>query len=112
LKLNKTFFSKNEEIVVTVDLKNNSEVAGREVVQMYIRDFVGSFARPVKELKGFELVSLKPFETKTVTFIINEKTIEFYLPNSKWEAEEGDFKVFIGGNSETTIEKDFQYINN
>jgi beta-glucosidase len=109
LKLNKTFFNENEEIVVTIDLKNNSEVAGREVVQMYIRDLVGSFARPIKELKGFELVDLKPFETKTVTFVINEKTIEFYSLNSKWEAEEGDFKVFVGGNSEITIEKDFKF---
>jgi len=110
LQLNKTSFSKNEEIVVSVDLKNNSEVAGKEVVQLYIRDLVGSYARPVKELKGFEMVELNPFETKTITFIINEKTIEFYTLNSKWEAESGAFKVFVGGNSEDTIQADFQYL--
>ncbi len=110
LQLSKASFSKNEKIVVSVDLKNNSEVAGKEVVQFYIRDLVGSYARPVKELKGFEMVELNPFETKTITFIINEKTIEFYTVNSKWEAESGEFNVFVGGNSETTIKADFQYL--
>ncbi len=110
LQLNKISFSKNEKIVVSVDLKNNSEVAGKEVVQFYIRDLVGSYARPVKELKGFEMVELNPFEKKTITFIINEKTIEFYTVNSKWEAESGEFNIFVGGNSETTIKADFQYL--
>ncbi len=110
LKLNKTTFSNGGRIVVSVDITNNSKVAGKEIVQWYIRDLVGSFARPVKELKGFDLVELKPFETKTVNFIINEETIQFYTSNSKWEAEKGEFKVFVGGNSETTIMADFQYV--
>lgn len=110
LQLDKTSFSKNGNIVVSVTLKNNSEIAGKEVVQLYIRDLVGSFTRPVKELKDFQMINLKPFETKIITFIINEKTIEFYTVNSKWEAELGDFKVFIGGNSQTTLEADFQYL--
>lgn len=111
LSLNKSIFSKNGKIEVSVTLKNNSAVAGKEVVQWYIRDVVGSFARPVKELKGFEMVALKPYETKKVTFIIDEKTIEFYTTNSKWEAEIGEFKIFVGGNSASTIEADFQYSN-
>ena len=110
LKLDKTSFSESGNIVVSVNLKNNSKVAGKEIVQWYIRDLVGSFARPIKELKGFEMVELKPFETKTIQFIINKKTIEFYTANSKWEAEDGEFKVFVGGNSETTIDGDFQYL--
>jgi beta-glucosidase len=110
LKLDKSTFSNGGRIVVSVDITNNSKVAGREVVQWYIRDLVGSFSRPVKELKGFDLVDLKPFETKTVNFIINEETIQFYTANSKWEAEKGEFKVFVGGNSETTIMADFQYV--
>lgn len=110
IHLDKTSFSENGNIKVSVDLKNNSEIIGKEVVQLYIRDLVGSFARPVKELKGFEMVELKPFESKTITFIINQKTIEFYTANSKWEAEPGDFKVFVGGNSEATLEADFQYL--
>jgi beta-glucosidase len=110
LKLDKTSFSESENIVVSVNVKNNSKVAGKEIVQLYIRDLVGSFTRPVKELKGFEMVELKPFETKTIQFIINKKTIEFYTANSKWEAEPGDFKVFVGGDSETTTEANFQYL--
>ena len=110
IQLDKTSFSENGNIKASVDLKNNSEIIGKEVVQLYIRDLVGSFARPVKELKGFEMVELKPFESKTISFIINQKTIEFYTANSKWEAEPGDFKVFVGGNSEATLEADFQYL--
>ena len=110
IQLDKISFSENGNIKVSVDLKNNSEIIGKEVVQLYIRDLVGSFARPVKELKGFEMVELKPFESKTISFIINQKTIEFYTANSKWEAEPGDFKVFVGGNSEATLEADFQYL--
>ena len=110
LQLDKTSFSEKGKIKVSVDLKNNSEITGKEVVQWYIRDIIGSYTRPIKELKGFEIVELKPSETKTITFIINEKTIEFYTVNSLWEAEPGEFKVFVGGNSEAAIEADFQYI--
>jgi beta-glucosidase len=109
LKLDKTSFSKNGNIRVSVHLKNNSPVAGKEIVQWYIRDIVGSFTRPVKELKGFEMVELSPFESKTINFVISEQTIEFYTANSIWEAEGGEFKVFVGGNSETTMEADFRY---
>jgi beta-glucosidase len=109
LQLDKTSFTDNEYITVSVDLKNNSEVTGKEVVQLYIRDLVGSFARPIKELKDFQIIELKPFETKKITFSINKKTIEFYTTNSIWETEQGDFKVFVGGSSEATLEADFQY---
>jgi beta-glucosidase len=111
LKLSNNAFSKNGEILVSVTLKNSGKVAGKEVVQLYIRDLIGSITRPVKELKGFEMVELQPNESKTVTFTINEKTIEFFTANSKWEAESGDFKVFVGGSSATTLESSFQYTN-
>ena len=111
LKLSNNTFSKNGEIQVSVTLKNSGKVTGKEVVQLYIRDLIGSTTRPVKELKGFEMVELLSNESKTVTFTINEKTIEFFTANSKWEAESGDFKVFVGGSSATTLESDFQYTN-
>ncbi|MBE9576770.1 beta-glucosidase BglX [Flavobacterium proteolyticum] len=110
LMLSSNSLSKNGTIQVSVVLKNNSNVAGKEVVQLYIRDLIGSLTRPVKELKGFELVELKPFETKTIIFTIDEKLIEFYTANNRWEAEAGDFKVFIGGSSDKTLEANFQYI--
>ncbi len=111
MKLSNNSFSKNGEIQVTVTLKNSGKVTGKEVVQLYIRDLIGSITRPVKELKGFEMVELQPNESKIVTFTINEKTIEFFTANSKWEVEPGDFKVFVGGSSATTLESGFQYSN-
>lgn len=110
LKLSSQSFSKNGNIEVSVSVKNIGKVVGKEVVQLYIRDLIGSVTRPVLELKGFEMIELQPNETKKVTFSINEKTIEFFTADSKWEAEAGDFKVFIGGNSAETLRGDFQFV--
>ncbi|WP_255510558.1 beta-glucosidase BglX [Flavobacterium sp. GSA192] len=112
LSLSQKAFSGNEQIEVSVTVKNSGKYAGKEVVQLYIRDLIASVTRPVKELKGFEMIELQPGESKKVNFTINKKTIEFYTAQSKWEAEPGDFKVFVGGNSVQTLENDFQYLNN
>ena len=109
LKCNSNSFTKNGSIIVSVSLKNTGKYTGKEVVQLYIRDIVGSITRPVKELKNFQIVELKPNEQKIVEFIINQKTIEFYTANNKWEAEPGDFKVFVGGNSSETLETNFKF---
>jgi beta-glucosidase len=109
LKLSSDTFSKNGKITVTVTVKNSGTYSGKEVVQFYIRDLVGSLTRPVKELKGFEMVDLKPGEQKRIAFTIDEKTIEYYTANGKWEAEPGDFKLFIGTNSVETLEANFKY---
>lgn len=109
LKLNKDSFNSSEEIVVTFTLTNTGKYQGKEVVQLYIRDLFSSTTRPVKELKDFQMVSLKPGEIKSVTFKINEETLKFYSGNDKWEAETGDFKVFIGGSSKTILEADFTF---
>ncbi|SHG26993.1 beta-glucosidase [Flavobacterium micromati] len=111
LQLSSPSFTKNGKIEVSVTVKNTGKVKGKEVVQLYIRDLIGSTTRPVKELKGFEMIELQPNETKKVVFIINEKTIEYFTANRKWEAENGDFKVYIGGSSVTKLEGDFQYSN-
>lgn len=110
LKLSATTLAQGGNINVTVSLKNNSAVAGKEVVQLYIRDIIGSTTRPVKELKGFEMVALQPNETKTITFTITEEMLAFYTANNKWETEAGDFKVFVGGSSDKTIEANFEFI--
>lgn len=110
IRTNKKSFAISESIEVTVTLKNNSRVTGKEVVQLYIRDIFASITRPVKELKGFQLVELKPNETKEITFTIEEKTLEFYSANSIWETESGDFKVFIGGSSDNTLEAQFKFL--
>jgi beta-glucosidase len=111
LQLSAASFAQSGSIKVTVKIKNTGKVAGKEVVQLYIRDLIGSVTRPVRELKGFEMIDLKPNETKTVSFVIDQNTIQYYTANSKWEAEAGDFNVFIGGSSVTTLEADFQYTN-
>ena len=111
LQLSSPSFTKNGKIMVSVTVKNTGKVTGKEVVQLYIRDLIGSVTRPVKELKGFEMIELQPNEMKEVTFEINEKTIEYFTANRKWEAEPGDFKVFIGGSSVTKLEGDFKYSN-
>jgi beta-glucosidase len=101
-------FSKKDKIIASVTLKNIGNKTGKEVVQLYIRDIIGSLTRPVKELKGFEMTELKPNEEKIIQFTIDEKMLEFYTANNRWEAESGDFKLFIGGNSAETLEANFK----
>ncbi len=110
LKVSSVSFAKSGKIEVSVTVTNTGKVRGKETVQLYIRDLIASVTRPVKELKGFEMIELNPGESKKVTFTIDEKTIEFYSANNKWEAEPGDFKVFIGTNSAETLEGNFQYL--
>jgi len=89
-----------ESLTLTVPVTNAGEVKGREVVQLYLRDMVASSTRPVKELKGFQLIDLEPGETKNVEFTIDEEMLKFYTASEKWEAENGEFELMIGGNSE------------
>lgn len=86
-------------IEVTVPVTNTGKKAGKEVVQLYLRDLVASTTRPVIELKGFELIELQPGETKEVTFEITNDLLEFYNAEKKWASEPGEFQVMIGGNS-------------
>ncbi|WP_298156034.1 beta-glucosidase BglX [Flavobacterium sp.] len=111
LRLSTASLSGNERITVSVDVKNTSKIDGKEVVQMYIHDLFGSATRPVRELKGFEMTALKAGETKTVSFDIDKKLLEFYTANNRWETEPGDFTVFIGGNSNATLSANFKYVN-
>jgi beta-glucosidase len=107
LKLSSTTVTENNSIEVSFTLTNTGKYEGKEVTQLYIRDLFGSITRPVKELKDFNMVTLKPGESKTVTFTITKEMLQFYTANNKWEAEPGDFKVYIGGSSNTVLEADF-----
>ncbi|WP_291099773.1 MULTISPECIES: glycoside hydrolase family 3 N-terminal domain-containing protein [unclassified Flavobacterium] len=100
----------NEKLKVSVDVKNTGSFDGQEVVQLYIRDLVGSVTRPVKELKGFEKVSLKKGETKSVSFEISSEDLKFYTLDMKYEAEAGKFDVFVGGNSDTNRKVSFELV--
>ncbi|CAM4234605.1 beta-glucosidase BglX [Gillisia limnaea] len=94
-------------ITVTVPVTNTGKLKGKEVVQLYIRDLVASTTRPVKELKAFEMVELAPGETRDVQFEIDEKMLQFYTANKKWESEEGEFEVLTGGNSRDLQKQEF-----
>ncbi|WP_298545328.1 beta-glucosidase BglX [uncultured Aquimarina sp.] len=109
LKISAPSFSSGGNLSVSVTVTNTGKRKGKEVVQLYIRDLIGSLTRPIKELKGFELIELEPKESKTVTFSISEETIQFYTANKKWEAESGDFKAFVGGTSNTDLEVNFSF---
>lgn len=110
LHLSAASFQIGQQLEVSFNIKNTGAFTGREVAQLYIRDMVGSSTRPVMELKDFALVDLKTGESKKVTFTIDQKTLQFHTANNKWEAEPGDFKVFIGGSSATSLEGDFALV--
>ncbi len=89
----------NQTLTVTVPVKNIGKYAGKEVVQLYIRDEVGSITRPVQELKGFNKIELAPGETKYVSFNITPELLKFYNGDLKLDWESGDFQIMIGTNS-------------
>jgi len=100
----------NEKITVTVNLTNTGSFDGKEVVQLYTRDLVGSVTRPVKELKGFQKIFLKKGETKTVIFEISAEDLKFYNSELQHIAEAGKFEVFVGGDSDTENKVSFELI--
>lgn len=110
LKISKEQFSKNESVTVSVEVTNTGNFDGNEVVQLYLRDLVGTITRPVKELKGFEKITLKKGETKTVTFTISEEDLKFYNSNLDFVAEPGAFEVFIGPDSTTQMKLNFLFV--
>lgn len=99
LKLDKKTMKAGESVQVSLQVTNSGKVAGEEIVQLYLRDKVGSIARPVKELKDFAKVKLAAGETKTITFTITEEKLAFYNANLEKKAEPGEFDVMIGASS-------------
>ena len=94
----------DKEVTVSVTLKNSGKLTGKEVVQLYIRDHYASVTRPVRELKGFELVSLEPNESKEISFTLTEKELGFYNNQGDFVLEPGDFSIFVGGDSNAKLE--------
>lgn len=90
----------NQTIQASVTLTNNGNYDGAEVVQLYIRDLVGSITRPVKELKGFQKIFLKKGESKKITFNISPEDLKFYNSSLIYDWESGDFDIMIGTNSD------------
>jgi beta-glucosidase len=110
LKVSNAKMSPNEKITASVEVSNTGNYDGKEVVQLYIRDIVGSVTRPVKELKGFQKIFLKKVEKQTVTFEISVEDLKFYNSNLEFAAEPGMFDVFIGTNSDTTEKVQFELV--
>ncbi len=107
VKLSKKTITATDKFTASITVTNTGKVKGKEVVQLYIRDIVGTSTRPVKELKGFQKIELNPGETKTVTFSLSVIDLKFYNNDMKFVAEPGDFKVMIGGNSRDVKEASF-----
>lgn len=110
LKLDKNKMKENETIIATIQVENQSNYKGSEVIQLYIQDLYASVVRPVKELKGFQKISFEPYEIKNVQFEINVEMLKFWNEKLEYIAEKGDFKVFVGSDSVNVLEEKFELI--
>ena len=110
LSIDKKEMKASEQINASVTVTNNGNYDGEEVVQLYIRDVVGSITRPLKELKGFQKVFLKKGESKKIVFTIGINDLKFYNSDLKWAAEPGDFEVMIGTNSDQVNKSSFKLL--
>ena len=110
LKISSDKMIQNQILKVSVDVTNTGNYDGKEVVQLYIRDLVGSVTRPVKELKGFQKIEIKKGEKRTVTFEITVDDLKFYNSELEYVFEPGNFEVFIGKDSNTENKVSFELI--
>jgi beta-glucosidase len=107
LKISPTQMAASGEILVSADVANTGGVAGDEIVQLYTRQLVGSLTRPVRELKGFQRIQLKPGETKTVEFRLKSDDLTYYGPEGKLMTEPGKFDVWIAPDSASGLLGEF-----
>jgi beta-glucosidase len=99
LQISKKKMHSNEQIEVSVTVTNTGKYDGEEIVQLYLRDLVGSIARPVKELKDFKKIALQTGQSKTIRFTIDKEKLSFFNQELKWLAEPGEFELMIGASS-------------
>ena len=107
ITLSTSSIKQGESLTANITVTSTGSYEGKEVVQLYIRDMVASVTRPVRELKGFQKIDLKPGESKVVTFTISPEDLKFYNYDLKYVAEPGEFRVYIGGNSDAVKEASF-----
>lgn len=108
LKLSKTEIGKNEALTVSVTVKNTGKRPGVETVQLYLRQLVGTFTRPVRELKGFQKVELDAGGAKTITFSIGKEELATLDKNFKPVVESGEFEVYVGSDSQAQLKEVFK----
>jgi beta-glucosidase len=111
LKISSDKMNSNGKVTVSIDVANTGNYDGKETVQLYIKDVVGSVTRPVRELKGFQKTALKKGEKQTVTFEISTEDLKFYNSDLQFVAEPGQFEVFVGGNSNADNKVSFNLVN-
>jgi beta-glucosidase len=111
ITMNTNKIDKNGKIDASVTVTNKGTVDGEEVVQLYIRDLVGSVTRPVKELKGFKKIFLKAGESTKVSFSLGSQDLSFYRADMSWGSEPGSFEIFIGTNSQDVKKQSFELVD-
>lgn len=95
------------ELTASVTVTNTGSLAGKEVVQLYVRDCFASVSRPVRELKGFQKILLQPGESRTITFVIREEMLRFWNQAMQFVSEPGEFTVYIGNSSDAELSAGF-----
>ncbi|MBC8126297.1 MAG: beta-glucosidase BglX [Gloeobacteraceae cyanobacterium ES-bin-144] len=110
VRVGKSEVALGEPLEVSVDLSNTGDRTGAEVVQLYIKDIAASITRPLRELKGFQKITLTPGQTKTVNFTLTPELLSFPGPDGFPHIEAGQFEVFVGGNSKTGNQGNFQLV--
>jgi beta-glucosidase len=108
LRLSAKRIAADGQLTVSVEVENNGKLPGDEVVQLYIRDQASTVTRPVKELKGFERITLQPGEKRRVQFTLTPQHLGFYNRDMRFVVEPGEFKVFVGPNSVELLESSFE----
>jgi beta-glucosidase len=110
LQLSAPRIRESDRLAVSIDVENTGRRAGDEVVQLYIRDVVASMTRPVKELKGFQRVTLQPGEKRRVEFTLTRDQLAFWNREMRFVVEPGEFRVMVGSNSQDVIEAKFEVV--
>lgn len=111
LKISASSMRPTDTLTIRVDVKNSGNYDGKEVVQLYIRDVVGSITRPVKELKGFQKVFIKKGTRQTVTFKLSVKDLKFYNADLQYIAEPGVFEIFVGTHSQNVLKTQLELLH-
>ncbi|RMB59405.1 glycosyl hydrolase [Dokdonia sinensis] len=109
VNLDNNTLTENTIIMASIEITNTGKFDGEEIVQLYIKDMVGSITRPVKELKGFQKIFLKKGESKTLTFEISAEDLKFYKNGAGYINEEGDYRLFIAGSSDHEFTNSFSF---
>ena len=110
VKMSAPTLKRDGKVTASVEVTNTGKREGATVIQMYVQDVTASMSRPVKQLRGFEKVDLKPGETKTISFPIDVDALKFWNQQMKYDAEPGKFNVFIGVDSARVNKGEFELL--